>query len=151
MLSPTLRGAITAPLSFATVMVLAVAVLGCQTPRDTGRVQMLPSALVQAAGKLVWTGSYSQHIQAIFDRRCVACHGRDRSENGLKLTSFEEVMRGTRYGPVVVPGSPSHSTLVSVVKGTADRSIRMPLGERRLTDQEVQNLVLWIEVGAPPN
>lgn len=58
-------------------------------------------------------------------------------------------MKGTQHGPVVVARSPNSSALISVVKGTADPSIRMPHGGQRLSEQELQNLVLWIEAGAP--
>ncbi len=104
---------------------------------------------VPVAAKVVWDGTYSKNIQPIFDQHCVNCHGPNRAENGLRLDSYEGVMKGTQYGPVVVPGSPTTSALESVVIGTASPSIRMPHGGQRLSDQEVQNITLWIQAGAP--
>jgi hypothetical protein len=60
-------------------------------------------------------------------------------------------MKGTQFGPIVTAGQPNQSALVSVIRGTADPRIRMPHEGTRLTDQEVQNIVLWIEAGAPRN
>ncbi len=104
-----------------------------------------------APAKLVWTGHYASDIQPIFNQHCVTCHGPSKAENGLRLDSYDGVMKGTQYGPVVAPGSPNTSALVSVVVGTASPSIRMPHGGQRLNEQQVQSIVLWIEAGAPNN
>lgn len=95
-----------------------------------------------------WTGSYSNDIQPIFNEYCVRCHGPNLAENGLRLDSYEGVMKGTQFGPVVTPGSPSASTLVYVVQGISSEKIRMPHQERRLTVNRIQNIVYWIEAGA---
>ena len=128
------------------VAMLAVVLSGCQAGR-LAAPPATPSA--KPAGKLVWAGKYVQDIQPIFDRRCVTCHGPSRADNGLRLSSYADVMKGTQYGPVVVPGDPNRSALVSVLAGTTDPSIRMPHGGQRLTEQEIQNITLWIEAGAP--
>jgi mono/diheme cytochrome c family protein len=104
---------------------------------------------VRPAGKLVWSGSYARHIQPIFDQRCVSCHGESRAENGLWLTGYGAVMKGTQYGPMVVPGSATASNVLAVLRGTADPSIRMPHGGQRLSELELQNIALWIGAVAP--
>lgn len=127
---------------------LALATLGCQgnqagyfpTPRPTP---------APAAAKVVWNGSYARNVQPIFDQHCVSCHGPSRAENGLRLDSYDGVMKGTQFGAVVVPGSPTTSALESVVIGTASTAIRMPHGGQRLGDVEAQNITLWIQAGAP--
>lgn len=103
------------------------------------------------AAKVVWNGSYARDIQPMFNEKCVGCHGPSRAENGLRLDSYDNAMKGTQFGRVIVPGSSTTSALVSVVRGTADPSIRMPHGGQRLTDQQVQNIVLWIDAGARSN
>jgi mono/diheme cytochrome c family protein len=127
---------------------LTVAVTGCQTGGAAVQAAAPTLAPVPSGAKVVWAGHYSSNIQPIFVEHCVGCHGPARADNGLRLDSYQGVMKGTQHGPVVVPGSPETSALVSVVKGTADPSIRMPHGGERLTDQEVQNIVLWIQAGA---
>lgn len=128
------------------LLLASLAMAGCQTTRSTAAAANPTAA--PAAGKVVWTGSYAQNVQPIFTQRCVSCHGASRADNGLRLDSYQGVMKGTQHGPVVVPGSPNNSALISVVKGTTDPSIRMPHGGQRLTEQDLQNLTLWIEAGA---
>ncbi|MHB0869240.1 MAG: c-type cytochrome domain-containing protein [Chloroflexota bacterium] len=128
------------------LLLASLAMAGCQTAQPTAAAANPTAA--PAAGRVVWTGSYAQNIQPIFDERCVSCHGSSRADNGLRLDSYQGVMKGTQHGPVVVPGAPNNSALISVVKGTTDPSIRMPHGGQRLTDQDLQNLALWIEAGA---
>ena len=104
---------------------------------------------VPLAARTVWAGTYSHDVQPIFDQYCTSCHGPSRAENGLRLDSYENTMRGTQFGPVVVPGAASASTLAAVVQGTADPKIRMPHEGRKLTRNRIQNILLWIEAGAP--
>lgn len=129
----------------------AVVLVGCQAgaqqPAQGGNA---PTAAVPPAGQSAWTGNYATHIQPIFDSSCVGCHGPQRAENGLRLDGYQQVMQGTQHGPVVVPGQPSASALVSVMRGTTDPSIRMPHGGQRVNEQALENIVLWIEAGAPP-
>ena len=128
------------------LVALAIVVSGCRvaaTPPPTP----VPSAA--PAGKLVWSGSYAKNIQPIFNQNCVSCHGPSKAENGLRLDSYADVMKGTQYGPVVVPGSPTTSALMSVINGTASASIQMPHGKQPLPSQDIQNIMLWIQAGAP--
>jgi mono/diheme cytochrome c family protein len=104
---------------------------------------------VSLAAKTVWAGSYKGNIQPIFNQYCVPCHGLALSENGLRLDTYENVMKGTQFGPVIAPASPSRSTLVSVITGTADPKLRMPHQAQPLTRNRIQNIVLWVEAGAP--
>ena len=136
-------------LLFFTVLVALLA--GCQPNRPSGLGSTPTPVRVQPAAKLVWNGRYADNIQPIFNLRCVSCHGPNRAENGLRLDSYAGVMKGTQYGPVVTRGSPSGSTLVAVLTGSTDPSLRMPHGEQRTSEQELQNITLWIEAGAPPD
>ncbi len=129
--------------------ILAALLAGCQTTRPAGP-PLAPTPVVPPAGKTVWAGDYATHVQPIFDQYCVGCHGPSKAENGLRLDSYQGVMKGTISGPVVIPGQPANSTLVSVMRGTVDPSIRMPHGGQRLSEPVVQNVVLWVEAGAPP-
>jgi mono/diheme cytochrome c family protein len=134
------------------IVILPVLILiaGCRPPAEQPAPGgAIPTAAVPAAGKTTWTGDYATHIQPIFDASCVQCHGAQRAENDLRLDSYEEVMQGTQHGPVVIPGQPGASALVSVMRGTVDPSIRMPHGGQRANPRELDNIVLWIEAGAP--
>jgi hypothetical protein len=129
-----------------------IIIIGCAPPAEQpAPAPPMPTPAVPAAGKVTWVGDYSTHIQPIFDASCLDCHSAQRAENDLRLDSYEGVMAGTQHGPVVIPGQPGASALVSVVRGTADPSILMPHGGQRISQREVDNIVLWIEAGAPPS
>lgn len=129
------------------LLVFIWALAGCAgvTGAPTSRAV---EADVPLRAKTVWNGDYLQDIQPIFDEYCIQCHGPNKAENGLRLDSYQGVMKGTQYGPVVVPGFPGASTLVSVIQGTAAPEITMPHKDRRLSPNRIHNVVLWIEDGA---
>ncbi len=142
------KAAVTTASGLLTVALLTTALTGCQAGGAAVQAAVPTLAPAPSGAKVVWAGHYTENIQPIFEAHCVGCHGSAKAENGLRLDSYQGVMKGTQHGPVVVPGSPDSSALVSVVKGTADPSIRMPHEGQRLSDQEVQNIVLWIAAGA---
>lgn len=95
--------------------------------------------------------SFQADVKPILDANCVACHvpgGEGYDKTGLQLDSYEAVMKGTQFGPVVVAGSSVSSTLYRVVSGQADPSIRMPHGQGALPDADVATLAAWIDQGA---
>jgi len=95
--------------------------------------------------------SYSQHIQPIFDEFCVRCHGPEKAENGLRLDSYENLMKGTSFGPVIVSGSPDSSTLVIAVQNPPVKRVAMPKDAHRLSPNRISNIRYWIEAGAKNN
>ncbi|MFO7542776.1 MAG: c-type cytochrome domain-containing protein [Thiobacillus sp.] len=95
--------------------------------------------------------TYQADIKPIIDANCTACHvmGSDGYEkSGLLLDSYEGLMKGTKFGPVIVPGSSVSSTLFRLVSGLADPSIRMPHGKKALSDADISTLATWIDQGA---
>ena len=60
-------------------------------------------------------------------------------------------MKGTRFGPVVKPGDTLTSTLIMLVEGRADPSIKMPHGRQPLSKDEIGALRAWVEQGAKNN
>ena len=107
--------------------------------------------------------SYEKDIQPILKHNCLQCHdgkGEGSTASGFSVQSYDSVMKGTRYGPVVVPGSAVSSTLYRVVNGGVDPSIQMPpqheesLAQGRgkpLNEIEIRNLEMWIDQGAKDN
>ena len=93
--------------------------------------------------------SFKDDVQPIFNARCVTCHGDVGPEDGLSLTSYENVMAGSNEGPVVVPGQPENSELVKRIKGISQP--RMPFGQTPLTDQQIQIIETWVAQGAQNN
>lgn len=99
--------------------------------------------------------SYQADVKPIIDRHCKSCHmqgGTGVEASGLVLDSYENLMKGTKYGPIVIAGDSMSSALNILVEGRADQSIRMPHeGSSVLTAEEIQALKLWVDQGAQDN
>src|SRR5580765_2991449 len=70
--------------------------------------------------------TYEKDIKAIFETSCVRCHGDQRPKAGLKLTSLENVLHGSREGKVITPGKGSESKLVLAVARVDDHTAMPP-------------------------
>jgi uncharacterized membrane protein len=100
--------------------------------------------------------SFQMDVYPILENNCLACHtppqGKGYLKTHLNMQSYETLMQGTRYGPVILPGDSSHSILNMLVEGRADASVRMPHGRNEpLTQHEIETLQLWVEQGARNN
>jgi len=88
------------------------------------------------------------------EAKCLSCHA-EGSEGfeatGLSVESYEQVMKGTRDGPVIEPGYSYFSTLQIVVEHRADPTISMPKNSAKLSSAEIQIIGEWIDQGARNN
>ena len=116
---------------------------------------LLSLSAVALAGLLAGCGdkplTYQADVKPILDANCASCHvpgGAGYEKTELQLDSYEAIMRGTRFGPVVVAGSSVSSTLYRVISGQADPSIRMPHGQGALPEKDVTTIGAWIDQGA---
>jgi uncharacterized membrane protein len=95
--------------------------------------------------------TYTADVEPIIQQRCLECHapGQEGAKaSGYVMDSYEGVMKGTKYGPVIVPGSSESSSLYRLVAGQADPSIQMPHGKEPLSTEQVKTIRLWIDKGA---
>jgi uncharacterized membrane protein len=68
------------------------------------------------------------------------------------LKDYQSLMKGTSFGPVVLPGDALTSVLVMLIEGRADPSINMPHGGANpMTKEEIGTIRLWVEQGAKNN
>ena len=99
--------------------------------------------------------SYVKDVAPILDKHCKACHVAGQAGyvvSGFELESYETLMKGTQYGPVVLPGDPLTSVLVMLVEGRADPSLKMPHGDAKpLEPAEIATIRQWVEQGAKNN
>ncbi len=91
--------------------------------------------------------SFSDDIQPIFNRSCVACHG---SLGGWDGSTYETVIESGNNAPVVIPGDGEGSILGQKVLGTQTYGTIMPPGGR-LSAEEIQLIINWINAGALDN
>jgi hypothetical protein len=90
--------------------------------------------------------SFSADVLPLLQNRCARCHGEDRLEEGLNLTSYDGLVAGSVNGAVIVSGSASDSLLVQLVQEG-----KMPKRGARLTPEQVQIIIDWVNQGAPNN
>lgn len=98
--------------------------------------------------------SFSADIQPILSKHCLECHKKGEQgheKSGLSMDTYAELMSGTRYGPVIVPGNSISSTLIRLVDHKADKAINMPHDKSKIPDNEIALLKAWIDEGAKNN
>lgn len=99
--------------------------------------------------------SYSKQVIPILQTHCLECHvpgAPGEKASGLDVSTHQALMKGTKFGPVIKAGDSLSSTLVILVEGRADPSIKMPHGDRpALSASEIKTLRQWIDQGAMNN
>jgi len=104
--------------------------------------------------------SYKADIVPIFQERCMVCHAEGAPgclASGFSLATYESLMRGTKFGPMVVAGQGSSSNLLVLVKHQADPSIAMPRSQTSgkpsgwLLPEQINLIETWINQGAKNN
>ena len=92
---------------------------------------------------------YALHIHPVLDAKCVSCHGSGSVKAGLRLDSYEDLMRGGKDGAVVVAGKPEASMLLARVTLQPGDPHFMPAeGRTPLTSEEISWIRAWIRAGA---
>lgn len=98
--------------------------------------------------------SFSRDVMPIFTGRCVSCHqpsGEGFQKSGLDLTTYEGLMKGTKFGPMVVAGDPRGSNLMWLLDWRASPELRMPHGNKKLSTCDRDDIRNWIRQGAKNN
>ena len=98
--------------------------------------------------------SFKEDLFPILQNRCLECHqpgGEGYEKSGLDLRSYEGLMKGTKYGPVVVPRQAFASTLIAVIDGRTDPKLWMPHNRKRMTKCERLIFRFWVNQGAKNN
>jgi uncharacterized membrane protein len=109
----------------------------------------LKRSSTQSANAPATTSFYAKQINPILDANCVACHGEAKSQGGLRMNSYELLMKGGKDGPVVVAGNPQNSLLFKRVTLPPDHKQFMPAeGKPPLHAEEIALIKAWIEQGA---
>lgn len=85
-------------------------------------------------------------VQEILTKNCVSCHTGAKAQEGVKLTSYDEVMAGGEHGPIVKAGDVEGSLIYKAITGAAGVK-KMPPAKTLSTD-EVAAIADWIKSGA---
>ncbi|MFQ5755307.1 MAG: c-type cytochrome domain-containing protein [Acidiferrobacterales bacterium] len=127
------------PMSFSRILIATVFALGLAVIAGCGPQPQL---------------SYQADIRPILKKNCYECHlpgGQGYEKSGFSLGSYEHLMKGTKFGEVIIPGSSISSSLYLMIAGKTDPSIRMPYHGMPLSEQEIETIKIWIDQGAKNN
>jgi mono/diheme cytochrome c family protein len=92
--------------------------------------------------------NFERQIQPIFEANCYKCHGPSRSENGLRLDSKADALKGGEHGALLKPGKSGESLLIAAVTGSHSEIPRMPKKREALAGEQIELLKAWVDAGA---
>lgn len=113
-----------------------------QTPRRAGIPYPRPSTPEQLA-------FFEKKVRPILVDRCYNCHSNAfKGAGGLRVDTGLGFFTGGNGGPVVVPGQPEQSLLITRLK-TTDAARRMPQeSDAPLPAEQIEILETWVKDGA---
>jgi uncharacterized membrane protein len=95
---------------------------------------------------------YAKRIHPILDANCAGCHGASKTEGGLRLDTYEMLMKGGKDGPVLLPRRADNSLLIQRVTLPAGNQHFMPAeGRPPLKPDQIVSIRAWIDQGASPD
>ena len=98
--------------------------------------------------------SFTQDVKPLIDKNCTECHsvGQEGMEaSGFATVDYESIMKGTKYGPVIVAGNAISSSFYRLIAGKVDPSIQMPHGKEAISEENITKIEMWIDQGAKNN
>lgn len=107
--------------------------------------------LAGCSGKQV---SFKNDVMPIFAANCIECHkegGVGFLASGFSVESYESIMKGTKFGPVIVSGQSVASTIKNLLMHKANPQINMPKDREKLPDKDIETISKWIDQGAKNN
>jgi mono/diheme cytochrome c family protein len=98
----------------------------------------IPTPTPAPAATSSGSSSYDTNIGALFTTKCGACHGAAAS-GGLNVTTYADLMTGSKNGAVIVPNDSANSLLVKI------QSEKHFLN---FSAEELELVKQWIDAGA---
>jgi Planctomycete cytochrome C/Leucine Rich repeat len=118
----------------------------------------IPPGLVWGAAAVLCLGGVGAHAAAtvdfpkeiapIFEKSCLKCHGPDKQKAHLRLDEKAAALKGTKDGPVIVPGKAAKSELYRRITLPASDDDVMPQNGTPLTKAQTDLIRDWINQGA---
>jgi mono/diheme cytochrome c family protein len=91
---------------------------------------------------------YPRDIKPILAEHCYRCHGASQHKHGLRIDTAASALKGGENGPALLPGTPSGSLLIQVLKGTHTQISQMPYKKAPLKEAQIAAIEAWIREGA---
>ena len=90
---------------------------------------------VVSEGPLTW----NSYAGPLLVDKCASCHG-SMAMGGLSLETYADAMNGGTHGPIIIPSNSAESNLVI---------IQSKVHAGQITAEELDNIIKWIDAGAP--
>jgi len=128
------------------LIVLSICVTSAGFAQDPDEaVGVVSSSDVQRTAQLAF---FETKIRPVLHAHCVACHGPEKQEGGLRLDSPAAILAGGDSGTSVDVMDANASLLLVAVR-QLDSSLQMPPPpEPKLSDSVIADLTRWIQEGA---
>lgn len=114
-------------------------------------VALRPGQRVDAQENPAQPAYYTEKVLPVLQANCYRCHGGTNHRGGLNMDTREALLKGGHHGPAVVPGDPSKSWMVTLIRheGPADDPMNMPPAPKpKLSDADIAVVENWIKAGA---
>ena len=112
----------------------------------------LRAGTVQAAGQneAAKPEFYTTKVQPIFQANCYKCHGGMNHRGGLNIQTRAGMLKGGHDGTVLIPGDPTNSLLVRLIRheGPPKDPMPMPPKQPKLSDADIATVERWVKAGA---
>ncbi len=106
--------------------------------------------VVHSVAELLQLPVFTGVIEPMLQKKCVICHGPEKSKGDLRLDSFAALQKGGKDDVALKPGYADDSPLIQrAVLPMNDDDHMPPDGKPQLTSAELALLKWWINVGAP--
>jgi hypothetical protein len=93
---------------------------------------------------------FVRDVKPLLEDQCMECHNRRNASEfaGLNLETRDTALTTGRSAPVIVPGSPTQSLLIQVLKLPSKHPVSMPAAPEKVAGVRLAILEKWIAQGA---
>lgn len=93
---------------------------------------------------------YANIVHPILEQKCITCHGEKKQKSGLRMDSYAAMLEGGEETDCLVPGDTEKSAMIAYLHLPMEDDLHMPPeGKKQLTQEEIQILEWWVQIGAP--
>jgi hypothetical protein len=89
---------------------------------------------------------FKSDIAPLLKANCLRCHGGKKTENGLDISTREQLLKGGERGAAIVPGDAKKSLLYQLAAHLKEP--HMPHDGTQLSAESLAKLAQWIDLGA---
>lgn len=99
------------------------------------------------------TISYAKDLYPLVKSKCLKCHEQDdENPNNFAMDNVALIKSSGKAKNMVVPGDGSNSYLVIKLLPKPPKGAQMPIfSKKKLTEEEVELFIRWIDQGAKDN